>query len=150
MPDAEIWSFLKGYENELVLGSWKRKVYVNDEEVVSMAFDVVRPDVLTPASAPGAVTGPRLLLGIQYEDLPENVAQEIGRKTGAYVNAVFAGTPADRAGVLTGDVVIQFDQTPVSSRDELRRLIRQSAGKTVSLLVLRGKDRLKLGVRLMD
>jgi hypothetical protein len=40
-PDGEFWSFIKGYEYELVPGEWTRKIFVDDVEVASMTFDVV-------------------------------------------------------------------------------------------------------------
>ena len=36
------WVFAKGYEYELVPGTWTKKVFVNDVEVASFSFEVVR------------------------------------------------------------------------------------------------------------
>jgi hypothetical protein len=44
-PDATyLWSFLEGYEYELVPGKWTRTIYIDGREVASMSFDVVWPD----------------------------------------------------------------------------------------------------------
>lgn len=36
------WSFVKGYEYELVPGKWTRKIYIDDVEVASMTFDIIK------------------------------------------------------------------------------------------------------------
>ncbi|HZL86997.1 MAG TPA: DUF3859 domain-containing protein [Pirellulaceae bacterium] len=44
-PDATyLWSFLEGYEYELVPGKWTRTIYIDGREVASMSFDVVWPE----------------------------------------------------------------------------------------------------------
>jgi hypothetical protein len=44
-PDATyLWSFLEGYEYELVPGKWTRTIYIDGREVASMTFDVVWPE----------------------------------------------------------------------------------------------------------
>ena len=36
------WCFQKGYEYELVPGQWTMKIFVDDQEVASMTFEVVK------------------------------------------------------------------------------------------------------------
>lgn len=44
-PDATyLWSFLEGYEYELVPGKWTRTLSIDGREVARMTFDVVSPD----------------------------------------------------------------------------------------------------------
>lgn len=44
-PDARyLWSFLEGYEYELVPGKWTRTLSIDGREVARMTFDVVLPD----------------------------------------------------------------------------------------------------------
>ena len=70
-------------------------------------------------------------LGVSTEDV-ENVS-------GASIAEVRAGTPAERAGLESGDVVTAIDGEEISSADELRRAIdAQKPGDEVELSVRRG------------
>jgi hypothetical protein len=44
---TSLWSFVKGYEFELVPGTYTRKIYLDDKEVASMSFHVVKSDTPT-------------------------------------------------------------------------------------------------------
>jgi putative serine protease PepD len=60
---------------------------------------------------------------------------------GAYVQSVGSGTPADHAGVRTGDVVVAVDGKPVNSAAALGSIIRQyKPGDEVELEINRDGD----------
>jgi serine protease Do len=65
--------------------------------------------VLQQALAHGAVT--RGWLGISV--LP---VEKLGRKSGALVSAVAPGSPAEKAGIKPGEILISIDGAPVSAR----------------------------------
>jgi len=44
---TSLWTFVKGYEFELVPGTYTRKVYLDDREVASMSFQVIKTDAAT-------------------------------------------------------------------------------------------------------
>ena len=80
-------------------------------------------------------------LGIagQAVRLPESQRDAEGREEALLVVAVTAGSPAARAGVLVGDVVLAFDGQPVESpEDLLDLLIGDRIGRGVTLHALRG------------
>ena len=68
-------------------------------------------------------------LGVGPTDVPRELAEEYGlsrgntRARGAFVRQVVAGTPADRAGIQPGDVVLAVDDKPVESAVDLRRTL---------------------------
>ena len=63
------------------------------------------------------------------------------RERGLLVTAVTAGSPADGAGVLVGDVLLEFDGHPVDSPDDLLQLLSgDSVGRAVPLRLLRGGE----------
>jgi serine protease Do len=71
-----------------------------------------------------------------------------GREGGAGVESVAPNSPAERAGVRPGDVIVGFDGKPVSGTDQLLSLLDGSAiGRDAELLVLRGNKELRLRVR---
>jgi S1-C subfamily serine protease len=68
---------------------------------------------------------------------------------GVFIVEVMEGTPAQSAGLKTGDLVVAFEERPVTETRMLQRLIASSApGKDVRLTVLRADGRRRLDVRL--
>ena len=71
--------------------------------------------------------------------LPVDIALRLGRPTGLRVAEVVSGSPAARAGLRSGDVILDADREPVTqARDLQRRLFADSIGRTVPVTVLRG------------
>ena len=69
---------------------------------------------------------------------------------GLLVRAVESGSPADRAGIARGDVIVAVDDTPVSDPDPLYAALDQATGSELALKLVRGRDELVLSVRLGD
>lgn len=72
----------------------------------------------------------------------EGVGMEVGLKEKVLtVIAPLKGTPAERAGILTGDKIIKIDSTITSglSTDEAIKLIRGARGTIVTFLIQRGE-----------
>ena len=79
-------------------------------------------------------------LGVSVSDLTPDVRQQLNLPEqvtgGAAVEQVRPGSPADNAGLSTGDVILQVDRKPVTSADDLRNELQQvPAGKDILLLV---------------
>lgn len=71
--------------------------------------------------------------------LPEHQRADSDRTTALLVAAVSAGSPAETAGVLVGDLLLEFDGHPLESPVDLLGLLQGHAvGRSVSLRVLRG------------
>lgn len=63
---------------------------------------------------------------------------------GTRLGSVLSGSPADRAGLKQGDVVIMVDQTLVKDFSEVQKLINGSQGKDLTFTVQRGAEKLTL------
>ena len=94
-------------------------------------------------------------LGVRIRDLSEQEMDEISSRHGmregfgVFIVEVMEGTPAQTAGIKTGDLVVAFEERPVTETRVLQRLIAASApGKDVRLTVLRAEGRRRLDVRL--
>jgi len=94
-------------------------------------------------------------LGVRIRDLSEQEMDEISSRHGmregfgVFIVDVMDGTPAQTAGIKTGDLVVAFEERPVTETRVLQRLIAASApGKDVRLTVLRAEGRRRLDVRL--
>ncbi|HEY3384445.1 MAG TPA: Do family serine endopeptidase [Vicinamibacterales bacterium] len=81
-------------------------------------------------------------IGVQVQDVPRELVAELGLKqrTGALVASVEADHPASKAGVVPGDVIIEFNGRPVINRDELIRLVTTTKpGTIVPMKILHDK-----------
>jgi S1-C subfamily serine protease len=80
-------------------------------------------------------------LGIagQSVQLGERQRADIGREHALLVVAVTSDGPAERAGLLIGDVVVDVDGQPVSSPEDLLDLLTaERVGRTIPVRLLRG------------
>lgn len=79
------------------------------------------------------------------------MAQALGLKKdqGALINSVEDGSPADKAGLKNGDVVIKMNGKDINGPDELQRRITETApGTKISLTVIRNGEQKKVEVKL--
>lgn len=77
--------------------------------------------------------------------LPRRVVRALGLPgaSGVEVISLVPGGPADRGGVRSGDVVVRMNLLPVSSLDDLHRLLSEAeVGSVARLEILRGTERL--------
>jgi S1-C subfamily serine protease len=71
-----------------------------------------------------------------------------GASGGAQVENVAPNSPADRAGLRRGDLIVGVGEDPVRSTDDLLNLLVESAiGRGIELRVRRGKSEMSLAVR---
>ena len=91
-------------------------------------------------------------LGVSIQPLNRDLADyfQLPNATGAIVNSVREGSPAQKAGLKAGDILTKFDGTPIEAEEEkdlnqFQRLVTSTAvGKAVTLTVLREKKPLQL------
>jgi serine protease Do len=67
-------------------------------------------------------------LGLSVVDLTPDVARSFGRPSysGVMVSDVVAGSPAQRAGLRAGDIILEVDRTPVQRAQALRWKVAQT------------------------
>jgi serine protease Do len=86
-------------------------------------------------------------VGFEGEELTPQLAEFFGVKEGVLVRTVVAKTPAERAGLKAGDVVVKVNGTPVTNPREISGLVLRSSGKkTVTFTVVRNKKEMTLTV----
>jgi S1-C subfamily serine protease len=67
---------------------------------------------------------------------------------GVLVLSAEAGTPAGRAGVQEGDVLIELAERPVTSVDDLHRLLPpERIGQRIEITVLRDRQIVRLWIK---
>ncbi|MDM8529164.1 trypsin-like peptidase domain-containing protein [Anaerolineales bacterium HSG24] len=92
-------------------------------------------------------------LGIQYQPLNPQLAVEtnLSLTEGAYVDAVFDGTPASNAGIQPEDVIISVADQKIDDRHPLvSELFEHAAGDTITIGILRDRHTIELQLTLME
>ncbi|NRA73994.1 MAG: Do family serine endopeptidase [Rickettsiales bacterium] len=92
-------------------------------------------------------------LGIRMQMLTEDLAESMGMEDakGALVVGVEKNTPAEKAGIMVGDVIISFNKKKVKSFKELQRIVRNSPiDKPIPMSVLRNRKSKTLTVKLAE
>ncbi len=82
-------------------------------------------------------------LGVNIQDLTPELAQAFGLKQaqGAVITAVQAKSPAAKAGLEPGDIVLAINDKPIKSGQEIRNIIGLlPVGEEVKLEILRGSE----------
>lgn len=119
-------------------GPVRRTVIVRDGKIVSDTGDVIEL---------GDFGGKRAWLGVSLLDLTDELRGFYGaaKDAGVLVSSVADDSPAEKAGVKVGDIIVGVDGKDVESSTDLRRALREKKeGDTVRLDVLRGKSRQSL------
>jgi len=97
--------------------------------------------------------GKRAWLGVSLLDLSDELREHFGasRESGVMVESVADGSPADKAGVRVGDIIVAIDGKDVKSSSDLRSAIRdKKEGDSVRVEVVRGKGRQALVATLVE
>ncbi len=98
---------------------------------------------LTEILRHGRVRRGSIGIGAGTTTVPRRIALRLGlaQKTAATILAVEPKSPADEAGLLTGDMIVALDGRPVTGVDDIVRLLDAgSIGRTVPLDILRRAD----------
>jgi serine protease Do len=82
-------------------------------------------------------------LGVEIKEVDKAIAKQFGLKEekGVLVNNVMKDTPADKAGLKRGDIILQYDNRPVKDVTALQDLVAQTEPKKkITLKVWRGNQ----------
>jgi S1-C subfamily serine protease len=93
----------------------------------------------------GRVRRARLGVAVERVGLPRAVADRLGRRRGLVVVTVVEGSPAERGGLLLGDVVLAIDEKPTERVDDLYAALDENAiGREVAADILRAGQNQRL------
>ena len=91
-------------------------------------------------------------LGVRIQVVSKEIAEaaKLKEPKGAFVASVADNSPSDKAGIKNGDIIINFNGTPINEMKELPKIVAQTeVGKVVEVIVWRnGKEivkKIKLG-----
>jgi len=95
----------------------------------------------------------RSYLGVDIKDVTADrlTALKLKEERGVEITMVDADAPAGKAGLKTGDVILQFNGAAVDSEEQLRRMIRETPpGRAVTLGISRDGNPQNISLQLAD
>ncbi|MBL4600082.1 MAG: DegQ family serine endoprotease [Rhizobiaceae bacterium] len=90
-------------------------------------------------------------LGVQIQTVSDDIAESLGldKASGALVSGVVRDGPAEKSGLKSGDIILEFDGKFIDTMRDLPRIVAEtSIDKTVDVLVLRQGKRTTIAVTL--
>jgi serine protease Do len=84
----------------------------------------------------------RGLIGVNIQDVTEALAKSFNRadSEGALVSQVVEGSPAEKAGIKSGDIILKFNNQPVSGAAALKNMVGlEKPGASATLNIWRDK-----------
>lgn len=77
-------------------------------------------------------------LGIEGTDVTVEANEELDVPYGAYIREIFMDSPAMKAGIQRGDVIIELGEVPIAGfSDYAKKMLQLSPGSTVTMKVMR-------------
>ena len=117
------------------------QIYSRSGGSMGLSFSIpidVAIDISNQLKATGKIT--RGWLGVAIQELTKELAESFGMKNtnGALIAGVEKNSPADKGGLLAGDVITKFDSKVITSSSDLPRAVAAAKpGKIVPVEVLR-------------
>ncbi len=92
-------------------------------------------------------------LGVMIQEVTPEIAQKFGLKEprGALVSDITKGSPAERAGIMRGDIIIEYDGKAISSVSQLRNSVAQTkVNSQVRIKIIRNSREFNLNVTVAE
>ena len=90
-------------------------------------------------------------IGVETESLSGQLSEFFGVKDGVLVRAVDKDSPAEKAGLKAGDVIVKVDDEKVSRPNEVSEALRSAwEKKSIPVLVVRNKKEVTLNLELPE
>ena len=96
----------------------------------------------------GPITGSASIgVGIRDVTSDDSAKAKLGQPSGVYVESVREGSPAAKAGIQSGDIVLDFDGERVRSANHFTRLVQESVpNRELTAVVVRGTSKQTLKI----
>ena len=127
------------------------QIYSNSGGFMGVSFAIpidVAMDVVEQLKSDGRVS--RGWLGVMIQEVDRDLAESFGldRPRGALVNQVVPDSPAEKGGLLAGDIIVEFNGRSVERSGELPHFVgRAGAGAEAELGIVRDGEQQRLNIR---
>jgi S1-C subfamily serine protease len=120
---------------------WSRGIAVRGSKVNSIADQLAKY---------GAIKSAYLGIIMDIISLPPEISAQLEpyQEEGLMILSVVRDTAAKKAGLLIGDIVVKFDNKPLTNIHDLRRQLSKQdiIGKSVKLAIIRGEKKIELAI----
>ena len=117
-------------------------VKYSSEDVEGMGYAIpintAKPNINKLIKNEATSESEQAYLGVSGETIDSSMASQFDMPSGVYVQQVIKSSPAQKAGISAGDVIVSIDGSSVSTMDGLKEKISNlKAGKKVKIVVKR-------------
>lgn len=115
----------------------------------SLPIDSLKP-AINMFKEKGKITRP--FLGVEYRQITKEISEASRKPVGAFVQRVLKDSPADKAGIQVGDIIMYINNIRLDDEENtLSKLIKsQQTENDISIVVDRGGREIKTNVNLED
>jgi membrane-associated protease RseP (regulator of RpoE activity) len=94
----------------------------------------------------------KVVLGVQLVEVTSELREHLGagEDAGVLVSKVLDGTPAEKAGILVGDLIVTVEGEEISNSVELRRALHGKTGETFEIEVIRDRTPVSIEVAIPE
>ena len=129
-------------------GDVREKALRQGERVGADRVIVYAPSADSPDTTVAYYVRFKLPFGATFRDLRAEEMKSLGTGGGVAIGTVVNDSPASRANLLTGDIVLRCDDKPIIDRADFQNRLRAKAGQPVTLTIVRNGETLQRVVRL--
>ena len=144
---------INGYGQVIGINTMKIGAFSDYAGVEGLGFAIpstVVKDVVEQIIDQGYVSG-RPTIGILGDSVDTFYQYYYRLPAGLYINTVEPGTPAHRAGIEPGDILISIDDIRITDMDTLNSVIfRHEVGDVVTVVIYRGGQKATVELRLTE
>jgi serine protease Do len=131
------------------------QIYSRSGGFMGISFAIPIDEAIRVAEQLRSPTGrvSRGRIGVQIDQVTKDVAESIGlgKAQGALVRSVEGGSPADKAGVEAGDIIVRFDGKVIEKASDLPRMVGNiKPGTRSTMTVFRRGGSKDLGVTIAE
>jgi serine protease Do len=125
---------------------WREQMEKLQDQLGRLRFQFEMPDLPQPFMSWRSAA-----LGVEAESVSSQLAEFFGVKKGVLVRSVGKDTPAEKAGIKAGDVIVKVDGEEVGTPSEIAKRVRAlEAKKTFPVTVVRNRQEMTLNVTVED
>jgi hypothetical protein len=140
---------LQGGNNAFAYGSYAGSATTTTSPTVQTQYTPYQIPIFSQVASFWRRAKPGIF-GASFAPIPEEMRAKLERNTGVSVVAIVEGSPAFKANIIRGDVIIKVANKPVDTVQELMDALLSYAGQKVSLTIIRDTKTLTLEVQLNE